>query len=108
MGCLDFSKSAAELDRVIRAYNPWPGAYTYLKGKILKIWNAEPVDAHTVETQAGTSVGTIIDVSTDSFDILTADGALRVFQLQIEGKRRMSTEEFLRGFRLEKNTVCGR
>ena len=108
MGCLDFSKSAGELDRVIRAYNPWPGAYTYLKGKMLKIWNAEPVDAHSVDIESDASAGTIIDVSTDSFDILTADGALRVFQLQIEGKRRMSTKEFLRGYRLEKNTVCGR
>ncbi len=107
MGCLDFSKTAGELDRVIRAYNPWPGAYTSLSGKILKIWNAEPVDAHAVDIESGTSVGTIIDISPESFDILTLDGALRVFQLQMEGKKRMSTAEFLRGYRLEKNTVCG-
>ncbi|MBR6329010.1 MAG: methionyl-tRNA formyltransferase [Lachnospiraceae bacterium] len=107
MGRLDFTKSARQLDRMIRAFNPWPGAYTTLNGRILKIWNAEPVEAHEVASQDRSSAcGTIIAVAPDSFDILTGDGALRVFQLQSEGKKRMCTADFLRGYKLEKNTVC--
>ena len=105
MGRLDFSRTAMELDRVIRAFNPWPGAYTTLEGKVLKIWNAEPVRSHEVPAETS-AYGTIINVAPDSFDILTGDGALRVFQLQSEGKKRMSTADYLRGNKLEKNTVC--
>lgn len=107
-GRLDFSRPAHELDRVIRAFNPWPGAFTTLGGRMLKIWNAEPVESHEVfSKEAPPAFGTIINVEDDSFDILTRGGALRVFQLQAEGKKRMSTADFLRGYKIEKNTVCG-
>lgn len=106
-GRLDFSRPARELDRLIRAFNPWPGAFTMLGGRMLKIWNAEPVESHEVPSDNGCVCGTIIRVEKDSFDILTSDGALRVFQLQSEGKKRMSTADFLRGCKIEKNTVCG-
>ena len=109
MGNLDFSKPAQQLERWIRGLNPWPTAYTKLNGKMCKLWKAEviPTEELGKETR-GTEPGTVIATAKDSFDVFTGDGALRVKELQIEGKRKMTAEEFLRGFSLETGTVLGR
>ena len=109
MGNLDFSKSAVQLERWIRGLNPWPTAYTKLDGKMLKLWKAEVLSSETLTKEEKTVMtGTIVSVAKDSFDVLTGDGILRVKELQLEGKRKMTTEEFLRGFGLEAGTVLGR
>ena len=109
MGNLDFSKEAVVLERWIRGLNPWPTAYTKLDGKMLKLWKAEVILAEQLGKEVkGVEPGTIFAVSKDSFDILTGSGALRVVELQMEGKRKMTAEEFLRGFKLEQGTVLGR
>ena len=105
MGNLDFSKPAVQLERWIRGLNPWPTAYTKLDGKMLKLWKAEVLPAKEAKHM---EPGTVIDVLKDGFDVLTGDGVLRVKELQLEGKRKMTAEEFLRGFSLEAGTVLGR
>ncbi|MBO4324099.1 MAG: methionyl-tRNA formyltransferase [Lachnospiraceae bacterium] len=95
MGRLDFTKPAEELERTVRGLYPWPGTYTELDGKLLKIQKAEAV----VLKEAGLEPGTITDITKKSFTFVTAVGGLRVLELQPEGKRRMTTEEFLRGYR---------
>lgn len=94
MGRLDFTKSAEELARTVRGLNPWPGTYTDLDGKLLKIWKAEPV----ILQNTGPAPGTITDITKKSFTYVTAVGGLCILELQPEGKRRMTTEEFLRGY----------
>ena len=91
-GLLDFTKETAVIDRVVRAMNPWPGAYSFLNGKTLKIYGGIPMDGKTSQTP-----GTIAEVGKTYFDIATADGSFRVTELQLEGKKRMSTESFLMG-----------
>ena len=109
MGNLDFSKPAVQLERWIRGLNPWPTAYTKLDGKMLKLWKAEVLSSETLtKEEKNMMTGTIVSVAKDSFDVLTGDGILRVKELQLEGKRKMTTEEFLRGFGLEAGTVLGR
>ncbi len=109
MGNLDFSKSAVELERFIRGLNPWPTAYTKLEGKMCKLWMAEVVSAEELSKEIRTQEpGTIVAVEKDSFGIVTGNGMLRVKELQLEGKRKMTAEEFLRGFKLEAGTVLGR
>lgn len=109
MGNLDFSKPALQLERWIRGLNPWPTAYTKLNGKMCKLWKAEVIPAEELGKETrGTEPGTVIATAKDSFDVFTGDGALRVKELQIEGKRKMTAEEFLRGFSLETGTVLGR
>lgn len=105
MGNLDFSKPAVQLERWIRGLNPWPTAYTKLDGKMCKLWKAEVLPAKEAKN---VEPGTVIDVLKDGFDVLTGDGVLRVKELQLEGKRKMTAEEFLRGFSLEAGTVLGR
>lgn len=109
MGNMDFSKSAVQLERWIRGLNPWPTAYTKLDSKMLKLWKAEVVPAEELKKEEKVGMpGTILAVGKDSFDVLTGDGALRIKELQLEGKRKMTAEEFLRGFKLEAGTVLGR
>ena len=95
MGRLDFTKPAEVLARMIRGFDPWPGTFTDLDGKFLKIQKAEPV----ILKDSGLKPGTITDITKKSFTYVTTVGGLRVLELQPEGKRRMTTEEFLRGYR---------
>lgn len=93
MGLIDFNRTAVEIERFIRGLNPWPSAYTYLDGKTLKIWDADVTD-----TKAEGKPGEIIAVTKDSLLIKTASGELAVKELQLEGKKRMSADAFLRGY----------
>lgn len=109
MGNMDFSKPAVVLERWIRGLNPWPTAYTKLDGKMLKLWKAEVVPAEELTKEIRNEQwGTIVCIEKDSFSVTTGDGLLKVKELQIEGKRKMTAEEFLRGFKLEIGTVLGR
>lgn len=103
LGEMDFSKSAAELERLIRGLNPWPSAYTFLEGKMLKIWEADVVES---KTQDGP--GTLIAQDKTSFTIQTGQGGLRVTSVQLAGKKRMDAGSFLRGNALADGTVFGR
>ncbi len=100
MGRLDFSQEAIVLERKIRGLNSWPSAYTHFKGKTLKIWDADVVDA-----DAGGECGSVSEVSKDSFSIVTGKGILRINEVQLEGKKRMEVSAFLLGYPLEKGMV---
>lgn len=102
MGEIDWEKSAVQIERLIRGLNPWPSAYTFLKGKSLKIWAADVVK--------GEGAGTFGRVKKEKDRLLveTGDGFLSIAELQLEGKKRMDTAAFLRGFLLEDGTVLGR
>ena len=91
LGKIDFTKSALEIERLIRGLNPWPSAYTSLDGRMLKIWGAR-VLPEKCDAEPG------IVISADEFlNIATGDGVLEVRELQLEGKKRMSSQDFLRG-----------
>ena len=101
-GQIDWSKSAAELERFVRGMNSWPGAYTKLDGKTLKIWKAEPVELNTKAAP-----GTILFIDRDSFTVSCGSGGLRILELQLEGKKRMDTGAFLLGSSLDEGTMLG-
>ncbi|MBO4653790.1 MAG: methionyl-tRNA formyltransferase [Lachnospiraceae bacterium] len=100
MGRIDFSWDAAKIARYVRGLNPWPGTYTFRDGQMLKIWSAEACDG-CYEAEPGT----VVAVEKENFLVQTGDGALRVTEIQPQGKRRMSAEEYLRGYRLAEGTV---
>ena len=91
------------IERLIRGLNPWPSAYTSLSGKTLKIWDAEVVMEHAPETVPGT----VVSVSPGELRVQTGEGQLSLREVQLEGKKRMEIEAFLRGVRLEAGTVLG-
>lgn len=90
-GKIDWNKSAVEIERLVRGLNSWPSAYTEYKGKQLKIWKAE------VLPHIEGKPGTIAKVTKDAVVVCTGDGALSLLEIQLEGKKRMSTKEFLLG-----------
>lgn len=96
-GHIDWNKSAKEIERLIRGLNPWPSAYTHLDGKTLKIWKA------TVSgTESGEKPGSIVDVTKDAILVQTGEGVLQLDEIQLEGKKRMACDAFLRGYHIEK------
>ncbi len=104
MGRIDFSKDAAEIDRLIRGLTPWPSAYTSYKGKQLKIWKAVPVPSeNTVDDES--SAGEILKVEKDAVTVATGKGALKIYELQLEGKKRMTTHDFLLGVKMQPGEV---
>lgn len=111
MGNLDFSRPAAELERLIRGLNPSPCAYTHLDGKTLKIWDADVVEEQDGANEANAENevrGRIVNVTRDSFQVVTGQGRLKINQLQLEGKKRMDTGAFLRGYQLKEGMVLQR
>ena len=100
MGNLYFTKSAKEVDCYIRGLNPWPSAFTHYEGKTLKLWRAKVAD--DIE---GLKPGQIGRITKDTFSIQTGEGSLVIYELQMEGKKRMNTADFLRGVSV-KEGVC--
>ena len=96
MGAIDWEKPAKEIEQLIRGLNPWPSAYTKLQGKTLKIWKAEVLEQDSKEAP-----GQIAEVTKDSIAVQTGQGLLKVLELQLEGKKRMDTASFLRGYTLK-------
>jgi len=90
-GLIDWSESAEAIERKIRAYNPWPGAFMKVDHQNLKVFSASVVD---LNSQPG-------EVLRSDKDLVVATGkdALSLAEVQLEGKRRMSAAEFLRGHR---------
>lgn len=112
MGHLDFSKDAVTLERFIRGFNPWPSAFTTLEGKTLKIFEAEVIEEQAVKELINgkkelDKEGQIIAVDKKSFTVRCKEGALRIMNLQLEGKKRMDTAAFLLGYKIDTNMQVG-
>ena len=103
-GEIDFSKTAVEIERLIRGLNPWPSAFTHIHGKMLKIWEADVLDDEEVKAFdiTKTDCGNIAYVDKNKMLISTGKGYLDVKELQLEGKKRMNIAAFLRGYKVEK------
>ena len=95
LGKIDFNKSANEIERLIRGLNPWPSAYTKMDGKTLKIWDADVDDSENDSVP-----GTITEVGKDFIRVATGKGSLKILELQLEGKKRMKTRDFLNGAKI--------
>ena len=103
MGELDFSRDAVTLERLIRGFNPWPSAYTRLGDKTLKIWAADVCEKKDPKKQPGT----VTEVAKQDFTVACGEGALKITELQLQGKKRMDTAAFLRGYHLEAGMKLG-
>lgn len=97
---IDWSRSAHEIHNLIRGLSPTPGARTGLNNKTLKIYKTDLIDG-----KSDLPIGSI--VNDNDLIIQTGRGQLKVLELQIEGKNRMSTSDFLRGFSVVPKTTLG-
>jgi methionyl-tRNA formyltransferase len=91
-GHIDFHRSATEIWNRLRGFQPWPGAFTSFRGKNLHVWSARPVDADV-------PTGTIQMEGHLPMVGCAARTALELIEVQVEGKRRMSAQDFVNGYR---------
>lgn len=103
VGNIDWTKSAVEIERLIRGLTPWPSAYTNWNGKVMKIW-----DAQALEGTSDALPGTIAKVDKEAFYVQTGNGFLKVCELQIPGKKRMDAAAFMRGYQVKAGEVLER
>ena len=102
MGKINWERPAKEIEQLIRGLNPWPSAYTSVNGKNLKLWTASVVH------EAGNGVpGEILEAGKEGLLVKTGDGLLLIQELQLEGKKRMDTAAFLRGYTVDKGCILG-
>jgi methionyl-tRNA formyltransferase len=103
-GRINWNLDAVVIERRVRAFNPWPSAYTTLNGKLLKILAAQ-IEPSPRSFQA--APGTIIEVTPVTVSVATGNGVLALLEIQLEGKKRLSVEEFLRGHPIELGVLLG-
>ncbi|TCV80250.1 methionyl-tRNA formyltransferase [Sulfurirhabdus autotrophica] len=97
---LDWQKSAVELARAVRAYNPFPVAQLMVKGEIVRIWKA-----HAENSQQGTP-GTILSADKSGICVACGTGVLRLLEVQKAGGKRMPVAQFLQGNQLQAGDCC--
>jgi methionyl-tRNA formyltransferase len=98
-GRMDFARSAKDLFNRLRGFQPWPGAFTMFKGKTLQVHRAQPLqDAAKLTPGEVVVEGTRLFVGCGKDD-KDADTTLEFFEIQLEGKRRMTAQEFINGYR---------
>ena len=104
MGDIDWTMDAVSIERLVRGLNPWPSAFTRWNGKMLKIWEAKVIPDPDVKLPCGS----VISASDEGLKIQTGAGVLCVTSLQLEGKKRMDTAAFLRGYQVAAGSMMER
>ena len=112
-GVIDWTQSSRRIHDQVRGLYPWPHAYSYLDGARLIVWKTEVIRLKpdsTVHPAAATTTvlpGTIIDVTRDAIEVATGDGRIALTEVQAEGRRPMSTRDFLAGRAVQPGTTFG-
>ena len=99
-GHIDFTMSPEQIERRMRAFDPWPGTFAEMGGKTFKLWRAAIPGKKT-----DAPVGTVVAAGSEGLDISAGGAVLRVTELQAPGKKRMKSEDYLRGNSIEIGTV---
>lgn len=101
-GRIDWTQDALSLERRIRAFHPWPSAYTTLRGQLLKIYAARPV-----QSAVSAAPGTVMQSAPGQLLIATGRGPLALEEVQLAGKKRLAITEFLKGQPQTPGTLFG-
>jgi methionyl-tRNA formyltransferase len=99
---IDWNQSTDRIYNFVRGLSPYPAAWTNHNGKVLKIYSTERIKSPGHGLKAGDVV-----VAGSQLCVATADAAIRIVEIQLEGKKRMSAEEFLRGYKFNENDKLG-
>jgi len=96
---IQWQRSAEEISRQVRAFNPWPMAETRFNGEQLRIWAAESLESPALQGTA--SPGSVLTAAPEGIDVVCGRGILRILKLQLAGRKPLPAAEFLRGQRLD-------
>ena len=100
-GKVSFEKSPEEIERLIRGFDPWPGAFCDCGEIVMKLWKAQPLDEDT----RGIQPGTVISADEKGMKVACGGRALMVTEIQVPGKKRVNVGDYLKGNRIEAGTV---
>jgi len=95
-GLIDWSRCAEEINNLIRGVQPWPGAYSFLKGKRIRIWKAEVLSG-----EESKRAGAVIKATSEGIEVQTGKGRINILEMQPEGKKRLDVKSFLLGNAVE-------
>lgn len=101
-GLIDWTQPAVAIERRVRGLNPWPGSYTYLNGKMLKVHRAEIALDGTTRNP-----GEVVRADSGGFWIATGSGVIDLEEVQLENKKALSAAEFIRGARIKAGDRLG-
>ena len=99
-GHIHWEKEAGEIDRQVRAFNPWPGAFTKWGDRLVKIYRGE-IRERTAEGKAGA----VVWVGSDFVEVAAGEGSYLIKEVQLEGRKKMTLREFLSGHSISVGTV---
>lgn len=102
MGLIDWNETAQNIERKVRGLHSWPGAYTFYKGKMLKIYQAD-----VLEEEPDGEAGSVSSVTKSELIVNAKDGKLILREIQLEGKKRMAVKDFLLGCKVGKGEKLG-
>ena len=102
LGRLSFNRPSAEIERLVRGLNSWPGTFTYINGKTLKIWETKLTDI-----PSNGEPGTIHSADGGRLFVNTLDNALEIISIQLEGKKRMDVKSFMLGYKINAGEKLG-
>ncbi|MDN5849994.1 MAG: methionyl-tRNA formyltransferase [Nitrococcus sp.] len=100
---IDWRRPAAEIARRIRAFNPWPVAYTHHHVRTLRVWFGRALAAGPIAAGAGE----VVALSDAGIDVATGEGLVRIEELQIPGRERQHAKQFLNGYALTPGDLLG-
>lgn len=103
LGHIDWSEDAEDIYNLVRGVNPWPGAYTFLDGKRIKIWKTDIYDS---DKNTDKKSGVILEANAeDGILVQTGDGILSIKELQLAGSKRNDAADFLNGHQINKGSI---
>lgn len=97
-GCIDWDREPRTIRNMVRGLTPWPGAYTFLDGKTVKIYRCRVAGGSGVP-------GTLLQADRSGLVVACRGGGLLIEELQLEGKKRLSTRDFLAGYNIKPGAV---
>ncbi len=100
-GLIEWQDSAENIYNRVRAFDPWPGAFTFYNGKRWGIWKAEVME----QSFPSSAPGEIVEAGPDGIVVTTGDRAFKITEMQEEGKRRMVVKEYIIGQKVEKGII---
>ncbi len=103
-GLIDWNKSARSIRNMVRGMSPWPGAFTRLDGKLLKIYK---VRTDSMGSEEDSSPGMVLKADRDGIEVACGSGSVIIDELQLEGRKRLPAGELLAGYKIAPGTIFG-